>query len=231
MESGTKKNSLAWSKVYEETGFGNKYPTDGLVSLYHHFMKPELKQLERPAKVLDFGCSHGANARFFEDLGCEVYGIDISSDAIAYCIREQGFDKDKFASCDVLKEDLSIEEMFGTFDLVIASECLYYFSKTDFDKLLQKFYDCMNPGAVIYGNMHTWNHDLYRKYQAAGANEEGLTEIPASGTAALPMWVRIVEDKEEMRKIFGIFQEIVTKRSSLELETDTETLHYIGKKA
>ena len=64
MEHGTRKNSLAWEKVYKTTNFGNRYPTDGLVSLYHHFVKDKMEALERPAKILDFGCSHGANAKF-----------------------------------------------------------------------------------------------------------------------------------------------------------------------
>ena len=37
--------------------------------------------------------------------------------------------------------------------------------------------------------------------------------------------------KEEMKKLFGIFQEIATVRSVLELESESETLHFIGKKA
>ena len=38
MGKETRENSKAWSKVYETTDFGNKYPTDGLVSLYYHFI-------------------------------------------------------------------------------------------------------------------------------------------------------------------------------------------------
>ncbi len=33
-----------------------------------------------------------------------------------------------------------------------------------------------------------------------------------------------------MREIFQIFEEIVTVRSVLELESENETLHFIGKK-
>ena len=230
MESGTKNNSLAWSKIYQTTSFGNKYPTDGLVSLYYHFMKNEVGSLGYPAKVLDFGCSHGANARFFAGLGFDVYGIDISEDAISYCRKEQGFDSRKFKACDVLDDGVSIAEMFGEFDMVVASECLYYFSEADFGRLLQEFYACMRENAVFYANMHTWNHHLYRKYRMLGTDEDGLAEIPASGTADLPLRVRIVEDKKQMRGLFQVFEEIATVRSILELETENETLHFIGKK-
>lgn len=231
MEEGTKRNSRAWSEVYRTTAFGNAYPTDGLVSIYHHFIKKELTGAAHPLKVLDFACSHGANAKFFESLGFDVYGIDISKEAIDYCIQEQGFDPEKFTACDILSGERSVKEMFGAFDLVIASECLYYFSEKDLNRLLQKFSGCMKEGAVFYANMHTWNHQLYRNYEKAGKNAEGLTEIPKSGTAGFPLGVRIVEDKEEMRKLFGIFQEIATVRSVLELEAESETLHFIGKKA
>lgn len=231
MEDGTRLNSQAWEKIYNVTAFGNRYLADGLVSLYYHFIRQNLAVTGRTAKVLDFGCSHGANAKFFAEMGMDVYGIDISQDAVDYCIQKQGFDSRKFAACNMLEEDEDfLSKRFGNFDLVIASECLYYFSKTDFDRLMQKFYNCMNENALIYANMHTWNHQLYRNYRNAGIDEEGLTEIPSSGMAELPLRVRMVEDKKEMREMFGIFHEIVTVRSVLEMESENETLHFIGKK-
>lgn len=96
--------------------------------------------------------------------------------------------------------------------------------------MIKKFYDCMNKGAVIYTNMHTWNHQLYRDYKDIKPNNEGLIEVKASGKADLPLWVKIVEDKREMRNLFGSFVEIATIRSVLELESENETLHFIGKK-
>lgn len=230
MENGTRQNATAWTEVYQRTSFGNRYPTDGLVSLYYHFIKPELPNQAQPAKVLDFGCSHGANALFFSEQGFDVYGIDISKDAIDYCVQKQGFEKRRFMACNILEDSLSVRELYGTFDLIIASECLYYFSQADFDKLLLKFYECMKEDAVIYANMHTWNHPLYRNYQGIGCNKEGLVEIPASGTADLPLRVRIVENKQAMRQLFRGFRETAIVRSLLELESEVETLHYIGKK-
>lgn len=229
MRKETKENGKAWARVYEKTDFGNRYPTDGLVSLYYHFIKEHLEGLSHPIKVLDFACSHGANAKFFSELGFEVYGIDISEKAISYCVQEQGFDREKFVACDVLGENLSLSELFGKFDLIVASECLYYFSKTDFYRLLGKFCKCMKEGAVLYANMHTWNHQLYREYRNVKQNEEGLVEIKSSGTAGVPLWVKIVEDKDEMRDLFGCFEEIATVHSVLELESEIETLHFIGK--
>lgn len=88
----------------------------------------------------------------------------------------------------------------------------------------------MNDQAVIYANMHTWNHHLYREYQNTRIDEDGLVQIPASGLADLPLGVRIVADKQEMRKIFGVFEEITTVRSVLEMKSENETLHFIGKK-
>lgn len=230
VDCGTKRNSQAWEKVYQTTDFGNTYPTDGLVSLYYHFIRRQLNTDSHLIKVLDFGCSHGANAKFFASLGFDVYGIDISREAVDYCIRQQGFDSSRFTVCNLLEKNSSICEMFGKFDLVIASECLYYFSDTDRRSMIQQFYDCMKEQAVIYANMHTWNHQLYRNYQNAEVTEEGLVQIPASGLADLPLGVRIVADKQEMREMFGAFEEIAVVRSLLEMESENETLHFIGKK-
>ena len=71
---------------------------------------------------------------------------------------------------------------------------------------------------------------MYREYQNTRIDEDGLVQIPASGLADLSLGVRIVADKQEMRKIFGVFEEITTVRSVLEMESENETLHFIGKK-
>lgn len=206
--------------------------SDRRVSQYlPSFYQKRIEGRRRAVEGTGFCLQPRGKRKVFESLGFEVYGIDISKEAVDYCIQEQGFDSEKFTSCDILSGERSLKEMFGTFDLVIASECLYYFSEKDLSRLLQEFNDSMKEGAIFYANMHTWNHQLYRSYEKAEKNAEGLTEIPESGTAGLPLGVRIVENKEEMKKLFGIFQEIATVRSVLELESESETLHFIGKKA
>lgn len=86
-------NSDTWNGIYEQTDFGNKYPLSYLVSLFHARVKPEIlktKQLE-DANVLDFACSIGANSRVYRDLGMNIYGIDVSMNAINKAVQWGGY--------------------------------------------------------------------------------------------------------------------------------------------
>ncbi|MEG1742479.1 MAG: methyltransferase domain-containing protein, partial [Acetivibrio sp.] len=80
MTTYIKENKKTYDEAYEN-GWGNSYPDSMWVSLYHSKIKKLLNQEKKPIRVLDFGCSLGANTRFFADLGFEVYGIDISEEA------------------------------------------------------------------------------------------------------------------------------------------------------
>ena len=141
-----------------------------------------------------------------------------------------GFDREKFKACDVMEEGFSIEKEFGKFDLIIASECLYYFTKSDLDILLKKFSACMNDNGIFYANMSTYHHELYQDYKETIPNRDGMTKIESSGTANQPLYVRLVRDKAEMKNIFSCFEEVATLRSVYELASENESLHYIGRK-
>ena len=64
-----------WDEQYEN-GYGNEWPDTKMITAYHRYIKTHIKT-DRP-KVLDFGCGIGQNLRFFDEIGFEVYGIDIS---------------------------------------------------------------------------------------------------------------------------------------------------------
>lgn len=231
MEKNTELNSKTWEEIYENSNFGNRYPSSYLVSLYYRIIKNQIVlHTNRPIKVLDFGCSFGANSKMLMDAGCDVYGIDISTVAIDYCVNELGFDKSKFRVCNVLENNFSIEKEFGKFDLIIASECLYYFTKGDLDILLKKFQDSLYEDGIFYTNMSTYHHELYKDYKEVEPDKDGMTRVESSGTADQPLFVRLIHNKEEMRMVFSCFKEITTLRTICEMTVENESLHYIGRK-
>ena len=67
---------------------------------------------DRRPKILDVGCGTGANLVMLGEFG-EAHGIDVSSDALAFC-RERGLDRVRHGAA----EELPYED--GTFDLVTA---------------------------------------------------------------------------------------------------------------
>lgn len=230
ISEGAKSNVSSWKSIYEEGTFGNKYPSSYLVSLIFRLIKDKLPMDNQTVRVLDFGCSFGANAKMLRDLGFEVYGIDISDIAVKHCIEKCGFDKNHFKAINLLEVD-DVKTIFGIeFDLIIASECLYYFSQRDLNRLFDKFNQMMTDKAVIYGNMQTFNYGFYKGCKEKGPNEDGMYRIETSGAADKPLYVNLVEGKDDTRKIFECFDVLYVLRHLEEVDDEYETIHCIARK-
>lgn len=167
MDDKTRFNQDRWIEIYEKTNFGNRYPSSYLVSVYHRIIKEHLPKTKERARVLDFGCSFGANSSMLLDCGLDVYGVDISEEAIKYCTEKKGFDSEKFIACDILSDECKLKDVYSEkFDLIIASEILYYFSSADLDRILHLFNKFLKRDGVIYANMPGYSY----AYLQNGAN-------------------------------------------------------------
>lgn len=228
--SNYNENINIWKDIYHSSDFGNKYPSTNMVSIFHNMIKPVMARKNN--KILDFGCSLGANTKVFADLGFEVYGIDISQKAIDLCVERNGFKKENFVVADILSSDKTIKEIFeAEFDLILALNCLYYFSNYGIEKAAAQFADVMGEDSVFYANLHTSNTYFLTDYEKHGGNEEGLLRVAENGNVKEMMYYNVVADKREMEDKFHMFQKIGISQSSLELNGNlVESLHFIGKK-
>lgn len=179
-------NTESWEKIYETTNFGNKYPFSFLVALFHRRMKPILMENTKDLNklnVLDFACSYGANSKVFLDLGMNVYGIEISEKTISACINSGLGDENHF-KCVNLLDDISLSDVFHgvTFDLIIASECMYYFTDMQQDTLLNKFYDGLNMNGILYASYPTLDTLIYHGYKGISKDLDGMISVSTSGS-------------------------------------------------
>ena len=53
--------------------------------IFIRLIKQYLAQ-NKPSRILDIGCGTGMNMEYLADLG-EVFGIDLSMDALRYCLK------------------------------------------------------------------------------------------------------------------------------------------------
>lgn len=222
------ENKSSYDEVYKK-GWGNKYPNSNMISYYFNYMKPLLQAKgERNLKMLDFGCSIGANTRFFAEQDFEVYGIDISEIAIARCIERNKFPEDHFKALNIF-DYTDLEMIFETkFDLIVASEVLYYFDKKDVGKLLKLFNSSLSENGIIYANWVTFNMDPYRKYKKSDLC--GQIKVSNTGSVGEELNVYVIENKQEIEEIFNVFNTKYIKSTSLELDGENESIHYIGVK-
>lgn len=71
--------------------------------------------IPRTARLLEIGCGEGRDAKFLLNRGYDVLATDVSSEAVAYCRRENPGFADRFQVLDCIRDRLE-----GTFDFIYA---------------------------------------------------------------------------------------------------------------
>ena len=72
-------------------------------------------------KMLEIGCGEGRDARYLLDRNYDLLAIDVSAEAIDYCMKKDLEHKDKYVVADVLAEN-SIDGKFG---FIFSVACLH----------------------------------------------------------------------------------------------------------
>lgn len=223
-----KHNKETYENAYCN-GWGNKYVDSNWVSIFNRRVKPHIFQ-NQSVKVLDFGCSLGANSIFFRDLGYDVYGIDISSTAIKSCIERNNFSETHFKVANLFDDENLLPKLFSMkFDIIFASEVLYYFNDTDIKRLMDIFCENMKENGFFLANMITYEHPYYKDYKLK--SEKRFVDVSNCSTITENLFVNILNDSNDMKELFGVFEckEIVTSVMNYENEK-VENLYFIGKK-
>lgn len=222
-------NTESWKEIYDNTNFGNRYAFSYLVTLFHRRIKPGLldnKEL-KDLNVLDFACSYGANSRVFLDLGMNVYGIEISEKTIKACI-DSGLGDSNHFECVNLLDDISIDDVFPNvhFDLIIASECMYYFTNAQQDYLLNKFYDNLNPGGMLYASYPTLDTFIYHEYKGVEKDKDGMISVSTSGSISNELRVNLPDSKDDLRAKYSRYSIVDILTSNLQILSSQDEIEY-----
>ena len=140
------KNYL--SVVYDEKSHPySDYPKKLCAYLFQSF------ELEEGMKLLEPGCGRGEFLNNFKDLGLDVFGVDISPEAVAF---ENGLD---VKLCDVENEKLPFNN--NTFDVIYSKsfiEHLYYP-----EKYLEEAYRVLKSNGILLTLVPDWesNYKIY----------------------------------------------------------------------
>ncbi len=113
-----------YEKFYGKNKNKNLYPSEYLVRIFlsqRNKKKLKLKKYKNK-KILDLSFGDGRNLNFFNDLGFNVYGTEISKKIIDY------FDQKKKFELRVGKaHSIPFDDNF--FDIIVASNSCYYLDK------------------------------------------------------------------------------------------------------
>ncbi|HYB97265.1 MAG TPA: class I SAM-dependent methyltransferase [Vicinamibacterales bacterium] len=156
-------------------------------------------------RILDFGCGQGGALRFFDQLGFNVFGVDIAEADLEVARQLLPHRREQLMRVDP-KPDPELSLFGGGFDIVISIQTLDFLSNSDFEKALRCLYNNMRPGAFIYASMNGWSN-YYRQHGTEAG--DGLWHIRLK-TSRLDydLYLNFVKDKDDMRQRFSLFTPI-----------------------
>ena len=155
----------------------------------------------------------------FKDLNCEIYGIDISPKTIQSCIENGLGDSDHFKCVNLLEKELDDVFPGVRFDLIIASECMYYFKNDEHDILLDMFERSLGKNGVFYASYPTYDTLIYRGYKSIPKDEDGMIEVMQSGSIDHNLFVNLPYSADELKKKYDRFTVLDVMETNLPLSS------------
>jgi SAM-dependent methyltransferase len=148
---------------------------------YWHYRKhifPILQSIQ-PARILDAGCGTGLWSFYLarQYPRCQVIGIDILEEAVAFCTRSKHasrLDNVEFSSMPFLEMTYHQE-----FDIILSSFSLHYSYQSDV-AILERFARALKPGGCLFlavpAALSLWNPGAAKRLPASQQEQKyGIT--------------------------------------------------------
>lgn len=160
--------------------FAERY--DSMNPVLESFATQFLEQLPDHPAILDAGCGHGRDMAWFEQHGCTVTGIDLSSEMIALArSRTTG----QLFEMDLLELDFEPE----IFDGIWSNASLLHIPKAQAADVLIQFRNLLKPNGILalglqQGDFEGWESGIYtdtERYFSRFTEAEVKQLLTASG--------------------------------------------------
>ncbi|MDR1366082.1 MAG: class I SAM-dependent methyltransferase [Holosporales bacterium] len=184
-------------------------------------------------KMLDFGCGQGAALSFFNQLGFDAYGVDISEYDLDICKKRMGCSEHfKVVNPVPNKDDDWFDVRGGGWSLVTAFQVLYYYSDDDLQERLLSLYNQMKPGAILCATMMGTKNYFY-KHSRPYKNGMRCVTLKNERLSIDNYYVNFIENEDELIKKFSMFKKMhIGYYDSCFREDEGSHFHwtYIGRK-
>ena len=218
---------LAQNKTYYHKefgrGYGHHYPESHVIKLYNRILAARLGiSGARGERMLDFGCSTGANATYFASKGFDVYGVDISSIPVDKCRQSLPDIKDHF---QVISPSPQEDDSFFDclFDVIFSNQVLYLLSEGDFHVRLGTLLRHLKPDGVFIATMMGTKHYFYSRSTPVG---DGLRQVVLSEDPRDQFFLRFTESEDHLREQFALFEPLHVGYYDINLCQDSG-FHYV----
>lgn len=221
-------NQTYWDKGYEAPNVESI-----IFRFYGRILKPELNITGNGAKLLDFGCGQGAAVNYFNALGFDARGVDISGTDVNVARIRYPHIKEKFNVCEPCPSKNKFYGFEEGVSVITAMQSLYFFDDTDFEMCLEKLHKSMKSDGIIFATMMSVKCQLY--YENSKPARGGLREVSfTTNRYSLDSYfIRFIEDEDHLLRTFPMFEPIHVGHYSEQLRSDESERHhytFIGRK-
>lgn len=197
-------NQTQWEGLHRNSRHRPKYPAEAVV----RFVKKNFTPGER---ILDAGCGAGRHIIFLANEGFIPFGIDYSPVGVEHTKKLlQENDMDQFVNNIAVStcSDLPFDDC--SFNGLISYGVLYYLKWADIQKSVHEFYRILKPGGRLYVSVRsTEDHRCLSGSKTEEGNTMVVTESAKERSASSEKGMTMhFFDREEIRKLFGIFNEL-----------------------
>ncbi len=174
---------------------------------YGRILKPDFYQeggnFER---LLDFGCGQGAAVNFFQQMGFNARGVDISEIDIAAAKIRYPHLASNFFLCD---PQPSKNECYGFSEdiaVVTAIQSLYLLPKQAFRDCLEKLYDSMRPGGIFFATMMSENSKDYFENSKEADDGMRVLNFKNDRFELKNYYMFFTKDENDLKQKFSMFK-------------------------
>jgi 2-polyprenyl-3-methyl-5-hydroxy-6-metoxy-1,4-benzoquinol methylase len=179
LKSLNQKNT--WHKLLKSPKWRLQNPAEELVEFYIKYIDSPSRQFrERCAlkfkKIHDLGCGGGRHTAYFAELGFEVTGSDISTNAIKYTdieLRRRQL-KARLITCPMTK--LPFKD--GEFDITISRAVIIHATLQDIKRTVYEVARTTKPGGLFFVTFVT---ERSSEWKVGKEILEDITYIPQAG--------------------------------------------------
>ena len=129
---------FGWSEYFERERHGQKHPIFDRLNPF----------LKRGSKALDLGCGVGHGTAYLALNGLHVTAVDISPEALDSLRAQLVVEPSPKL---ILSDFVSLSFEQDSFDVIVATNALYFLSPLDFEQFWPRVRGWLKPGGVFAG--------------------------------------------------------------------------------
>jgi SAM-dependent methyltransferase len=220
-------NEYAVNRAYWNKGYFGPNVESLAFRFYGRILRSDFDLPQRGSRLLDFGCGMGAATNFFQSVGFDVKGVDISDVDINKAKDYFPAIRDCVSVVSPSPGDNPIYGWPSDIDVVYACQSLYYWTRSDFYLAIQKLYESMKTGGIFFATFKTpgqWDY-----YKASTETADPWLRRVRLKNSRLDVDVDqfFVKDEEDLVDRLSMFRPIHTGYYTMQLRSDESDGHHL----